>query len=570
MVRRRFFTSFQLLVIGLLVPAERSISAPTADSLITLTSSNLPIIVIDTHGQDIRDEPKITADMGVVENGAGQRNSPGDPFNGYNGKIGIEIRGSSSQTFPKKQFAVETRDTAGNELNVPLLGLPDGSDWVLYAVYNDKSLIRDALMFTIARSLGRYASRARYCELILNGEYAGVYLLLEKVGRGKNRVNISKLSAADTLGDAATGGYIVKIDKSEGASTGGWYSGLPPYPWATQRIRYQYHYPKAENLVWPQQSYITLHFRDLEVAMYGSGYADSASGYPHWMDVDALVDYILLNELGKNVDEFRLSFFMYKDRDSRGGKLVMGPLWDYTLAFGNCDYYDASMVDGFQWTYLTENTTFLHDDLYQVPFWMKKLLNDPTIRGRLRQRWNALRVERFSLGRITEVVDSLTALLAESRQRNFVRWSILGQYVWPNAFVGKTYEEEINYLKDWVDQRLRWLDGAFNTSSAGDSHGGADIPGRFELAQNYPNPFNPFTTMTYTVGGTRGRGVGVSDVSLVVYDMLGRRVATLVNERKMPGRYEATIDGSNLASGIYYYRLTAGTFVETRKALLVK
>ncbi len=447
--------------------------------------------------------------MGIIDNGPGQRNSPGDPFNGYNGKIGIEVRGSSSQAFPKKQYAVETRDSLGNERNVPLLGLPDGSDWVLYAVYNDKSLIRDALMFTIARSLGRYASRAQYCEVILNGEYAGVYLLLEKIGRGKNRVNISKLGAADTLGDAVTGGYIVKIDKIEGASTDGWYSGLPPYPWATQRIRYQFHYPKVDNLVWAQRSYVTLFFRDFEVAMYGSDYADTATGYPHWLDVDALVDYVLLNEFGKNVDEFRLSFFMYKDRESKGGKLVMGPLWDYTLAFGNCDYYDASLAEGFQWDFLFGNPAFLHEDMYQVPFWMKKLLNDPAIRAKLQQRWNALRADRFSVGRITTVIDSLTTLLAESRQRNFLRWPILGQYVWPNKFVGNTYAEEIDYLRSWIERRVRWLDQAFNTTSVGGSSKEADIPAHFELGQNYPNPFNP--TYEDQIHCGRGRGPGARD-----------------------------------------------------------
>ncbi len=560
---RNHLISFTLLVIMFLFLADGSISAPAADSLITLTSSNLPIIVIHTHGQTIQDEPKITADMGVIDNGAGQRNSPGDPFNGYNGKIGIEIRGSSSQSFPKKQYAVETRDTLGNELNVPLLGLPDGSDWVLYAVYNDKSLIRDALMFTIARALGRYASRARYCEVILNGEYVGVYLLLEKIGRGKNRVNISKLGAADTLGDAVTGGYIVKIDKTEGSSTAGWYSGLPPYPWATQRIHYQYHYPKAENLVWAQQSYITLHFRDFEVAMYGSSFADSATGYPHWLDVDALVDYILLNELGKNVDEFRLSFFMYKDRDSKGGRLIMGPLWDNTLAFGNCDYYDASLVEGFQWTYLTENTAFLHDDMYQIPFWMKKLLNDPTIRGKLRQRWNTLRTEGFSLGRITSVIDSLTTLLGESHERNFLRWSILGQYVWPNYFVGKTYAEEIDYLKNWIDLRLLWLDQAFSTSSVGGSPGEAEIPERFELAQNFPNPFNPSTTMRYALPRR-------SHVRLTVFNTMGQQVTELVNGEIEAGNHEITFNAAGLASGVYYYRLQAGPVAETKMLLFLR
>ena len=579
---RQVAIRFSLLILSSLLGAIVGRGAPPADSLITLASSDLPIIVIDTHGQTIPDEPKIDASMGVIDHGPGQRNLATDPFNGYDGRIGIEIRGSSSQMFPKKQYAVETRDSTGNELKVSLLGLPDESDWVLYAVHNDKSLLRDVLIFTIARSIGRYASRARYCEVILNGEYVGVYILLEKVARGKNRVNITKLSSADTLGDAITGGYIVKIDKTEGSETAGWYSGFPPRPGAGQRIYYQYHYPKAENLVGAQIAYITQYIRDFELAMYLPSYADSATGYPRLLDVDAFVDFVLLNEIGKNVDAYRLSCYMYKDRDSKGGRLVMGPLWDFTLAFGNCDYYDASLVEGFQWTYLTSNLAFLQTDSYQVPFWWKKLLEDPTISEKLQQRWNALRGNQLSLQRITTVIDSLATLVNESQQRNFLRWSILGKYLWPNYFVGNTYTEEINYLKNWVSGRLAWLDQAFNAVSVDDSRGLARIPERFVLFQNYPNPFNPTTVIGYSVPPqerrdlTSGSHLAVpSDVRLVVYDLLGREVAVLVDEQKPPGRYEARFsasagDGAGLSSGVYFCRLQAGGFVATMKMMLVR
>ena len=127
-------------------------------SLIEFTSSNLPIVVINTNGQIIVDDEKITADMGVIYNGEGIRNNLTDPYNNYNGKIGIEIRGSTSQMFPKKQYAVETRDALGDDLDVSLMGFPEESDWILFAPYNDKSLMRDVLVYKIASSMGRYAS----------------------------------------------------------------------------------------------------------------------------------------------------------------------------------------------------------------------------------------------------------------------------------------------------------------------------------------------------------------------------------------------------------------------------
>src|SRR5436190_179784 len=117
--------------------------------------------------------------MGIIDNGPGVKNNITDPFNNYNGKVGIELRGSSSQTFPKKQFGIELRDNDNKDIEQSLLGLPSEGDWILFAPYNDKSLMRDALAYKMARSMGRYASRTRYCELVLDGEYKGVYVLLE-------------------------------------------------------------------------------------------------------------------------------------------------------------------------------------------------------------------------------------------------------------------------------------------------------------------------------------------------------------------------------------------------------
>ena len=95
-------------------------------------------------------------------------------------------------------------------------------------------------------------------------------------------------------------------------------------------------------------------------------------------------------------------------------------------------------------------------------------------------------------------------------------------------------------------------------------------PHQISLRQNYPNPFNPSTVIKYTIAGARDQGLGGSDVKLVVYDMLGREVAVLVNERKALGSYEVSLDASALASGVYVYRLKAGPYVESRKMLLMR
>lgn len=532
----------------ILTTHERGWAVP-ADSLIALTSSNLPIVVIDTHGKEIRDEPKISADMGIIDNGPGIRNALTDSFSGYQGRIGIETRGSSSEMYPKKQYAVETQDSLGDDLDVSLLGMPAESDWVLSAPYGDKSLIRDVLLYSVARDLGRYASRSRYCELVLNGEYRGVYILLEKIKRDKNRVNIAKNEPPDSTGDALTGGYIVKIDKTEGADIEGWYSGFPPFLGSAQRVYYQFHYPKPEDLVWPQRGYITRYIRDFELAMALTTFNDPLKGYPALLDVGAFVDFVLLNEFSKNVDAYRLSCFMYKERDSKAGRFAMGPVWDYNLAFGNCNYHRASSVDGFQLCYMSDSLAFRKNETFFGPFWWKKIFDDPPMRRLLAERWRTLRSGSLSLSRITAVIDSLTGLLSESQRRNFIRWSILGHYVWPNSYVGQTYQNEIDYLKAWIAGRLNWLDREFTMTSVSGWGSGHEGPSGCTLVQNYPNPFNPSTSIPYVVYTP-----GV--VTLNVYDLLGREVTRLVNEPHSAGIYSVVFDGSACASGTYVCRLS--------------
>ena len=142
------------------------------DSVI-FTSSNLPLVLIDTEGQTIHNSYRIVANMGIINNPNGQRNYLSDPFTDYNGKISIEIRGSSSTMFDKKPYGFETQDSAGNNLNVSLMSLPKENDWVLYASYSDKTFLRNEIPYYLSRSIGTYASRTAYCELYINGSYRG-------------------------------------------------------------------------------------------------------------------------------------------------------------------------------------------------------------------------------------------------------------------------------------------------------------------------------------------------------------------------------------------------------------
>ena len=156
---------------------------PELKSKIDFKSSNLPIIKIDTKGQSITTNGKITATMQIIDNGSDKRNNISDKATGYDGQIGIKLRGNSSVSFEQKRYTIETRDESGKDIDVSLLGMPAESDWVLLAPYNDISMLRDILAFSLWNQMGHWGPHTRLCELTMNGSYRGVYILAETIKR---------------------------------------------------------------------------------------------------------------------------------------------------------------------------------------------------------------------------------------------------------------------------------------------------------------------------------------------------------------------------------------------------
>ena len=414
-------------------------------SCVYFFQSNLPIVLITTD-EAIMDDPRIVGNMEVLNDASGF-NELGDAPTGYNGLISIEIRGSSSQMFPKKSYAFETQDAAGENNNVSLLGMPEENDWILYGPYSDKSLMRNALVFELGEKLNRYTPRRRYCEVLINEDYQGVYMLMENIKRDANRVDIAKLLPEDIEGNEVTGGYILKVDKFTGDFDGGWNSPYPTVAGAENFI--QFHKPEADDLNAPQMEYIEGHITAFEDALAGPDFTDPELGYSPFVDVNSFVDLYLINELSKNIDGYRLSTYFYKQKDSNGGKIVMGPWWDYNLSLGNADYCEGANTEGFEVDTDCGNTN---------PFWWERMLEDPAYRDLTRCLWEDYRSAAWSNESIHNTIDSLAALLGEAQVREYARWPRLGEYVWPNAFVGQTYEEELDYMRDWIDDRLAWLD----------------------------------------------------------------------------------------------------------------
>ena len=415
-----------------------------------ITESNLPILIINTNGQTIWDDPKVIVDMGLIDNGYGNRNHVTDPYNGYNGKIAIETRGASSQMFPKKSYGFETRSSFNTSLdtNVSLLGMPEEHDWILSANYSDKSFLHNFLSYQIQREIGHWAARCKYVDVILNGQYWGIYILMESIKWDDDRVDINHLRSNENSYPEITGGYIIKIDKGGGD---GWASSYPPiyYP-NGQTIFYQYDSPKADSISNQQKAYIQAYVDSFEDALFGPNYMDSALGYMQFIGNNSFIDYFISNEISKNVDGYRISTYLYKDRNKT---LKAGPVWDYDIAFGNANYCGGD--DTLNWAYL-----FPCDyDSYQVPAWWPRMLTDSNFTNQLKCRWSSLRERTLSDAHLYSVIDSVANYLNESQTWNFTVWPILGTYVWPNvAPYPTTYAGEIANLKQWLSRRMEWLD----------------------------------------------------------------------------------------------------------------
>ena len=494
-----------------------------------LTSSNLPIVVLDTYNVDIPDEPKIDGTMGIIFNGDNQMNYLSDPYNEFYGQIAIEKRGSSSNTFPMKSYGLETRGPDSVNYNVSLFDWPSDNDWILYAPYTDKSLIRNVLTYDLGRQMGQYAPRTKLCEVILNGSYIGVYVLMERIKINPGRVNVDPLLYTDTLDNHLTGGYIFKVDKTTAGGVIAWTSPYTAQAPSTGPMYYQMHDPDISELHPLQLNYIHDYVDNWETALKGVNFANPQIGFRAFSDEQSFIDFFIVNELSKNVDGYRISTFLHKKRVSEGGKIHAGPLWDFNLGWGNANYCQGGQTTGWE---INFNSVCQGNGPNMNPFWFNRMLQDSVFANNLNCRWSYLRTNILSDENLTNYIDSLGSILVEPAERNYDRWPILGVYVWPNNFIGNTYQEELTYMKNWILARAAWMDAnMFGTCSSLS----VDSPNT-EL-KIIPNPTQDFVTIS---------GMS-SESSLELKDFSGKII------RIIPFNHSQTIvDLSDLANGIYF------------------
>jgi CotH kinase protein len=342
----------------------------------------------------------------------------------YRGRIGIERRGQSSQRFPKKSWSVELRDRKGYNRDVALLGMPADDDWVLYAPYNDKALMRNVIAYETARRIGRYAARTRFVEVWHDGRYHGVYVLMEKPKLQKDRI------------DQPEPAQLLEWTFSYQARQKGHYFRLP-----VSGYHILFEDPERKDLSRKRRAQVRRSIGAAERAVYHG----RRGGWRRHVDAGAAVDYILVNELFKNQDAFHASTYLSR---GAGGLWQLGPVWDFDISMGNSDYGPSATLRG----------SMLEDRV-----WAHQLYSDPDFVRAATARWRELRdagLRRWLLRTVRQHAQRLEATGAT--RRNFGRWPVLGVRVWPNppAAVGRTtYAAEVRALRSWLNQRIAWMDG---------------------------------------------------------------------------------------------------------------
>ena len=460
---------------------------------------DLPIIFVDTKQKclDNKVTDKIPATMRVLD---GKTNNVADSAKGTLYDIGIKVRGQSSAMFPKPGYSIEIRDEKGEGKDVSLFGLPPFDDWVLHGPYVDKSMLRNALAYWLFRQAGRYAPRTKHFDLYINGVYRGVYVLVEKIKRGKYRVNISKLKETDIAGDSLTGGYLWAFDKV-GTNTGGGGSnnqgGIQAEGFNTSDgLNVILHYPKKANIQKEQEEYLKKYLNDLE-ALFKNG--KNGDGFDKYVDLGSAVDYVLHQEITNNGDSYWCSFFLYKPKDKGGkngkefkeGKVTLGPPWDFNLAMSNGGMMGMG-GGGNSWQIESKGGGGGGFGFgmgggmgsLKAPNWLIGLWKRSDYQSEMKKRWAELRSGVWHTKVMDAYLDSMKTYLKSAADRNFKRWPNLGQnsgqgdsdpqpmkYCNGSGSSGmkmgmggnnaNTWDGEVEHLRKKMKERMQWMDQKF-------------------------------------------------------------------------------------------------------------
>jgi hypothetical protein len=505
---------------------------------VRLDSTRFPIVIINTDefGLPYKNIRK-KAYMDIIDNGPGKYNKPSDTANVYSGDVSIEVRGESSSEFQKRSYRFETiisTDTMEIDTNLVLLGMPADEDWILLGPFHDKAQFRNSMIFDLGRRLGSYQVRSKYCELIMNGEFVGLYCLCENIKRHPQRVNIARLRVTEISGIDVTGGYIMRMDKD--------YGGV------------QIVYPKSDNIQPEQTEYIRSFLDTFETVLYSNYFMDPDSGFRKYMSDTSLVDYLVINEITKNADAYLYSTYFYKDRADIDNRIKFGPLWDYDLAFGNTRFQEGNLTYGWQF-----------DVNKRLP--VTRILQDVAVVDLFRDRWHELRQGMLNTDSLFALIDSIVDYIHEPVLRNYEVWPVIDKPLFFPNYVSGTYEEEILNIKNWLTDRLQWID-----ENIDDLYYPVDI---YSSSNNktvaeyigfdaYPNPFSGELSLCFNSSYT-------GDLKIQFHNLLGQlslEITTPITQ----GYRELKLDSriADMPPGVYIMRVTLNSRLIGIKKLIKK
>lgn len=509
--------------------------------LIETDSTDLPLLIIETDEFGISYDQRYwsTAHMGIVNNGTGKFNKPSDLFNEYNGLISIRSRGQSSRDFSKKSYRFKLVDKALSDTSFALLGMPKESDWILFGPFTDKSQIRNKLAYDLASQMRNYAPRTRFCELMLNGQSEGLYILTENIKRGKDRVDISKLKETDISGEDVTGGYIFKFDKPDAFP-----SGTTIYAKGREIV-----YPSAATL--EQQNYLIRFLTTYDsLLLKTNDFSDPLKGFRKYASDTSLVDFIILNELVKNPDAYTFSTYMYKDRDDKDGRIKFGPVWDYDIAFGNSQFQQGFSTSGWQFDVNSRMS-------------ITRYFQDTEFVKLFRNRWHELRAHRFSNDTISGLIDQLVNQTEFASKRNYEIWPFIDINIFYQAYKPTSYSNEIEILKTWLAARVEWIDSNVDNIYYPFKKVGIEEFAQKSSIQVYPNPFTNELHLNCNLPEK-------SDVRIEIYSIMGQR-KYVYQSSHLEGFSEIILTGSELSElpvGVYYLKFMVNNVpVQTQKLM---
>jgi CotH kinase protein/Lamin Tail Domain len=430
--------------------------SPCSNSVSLGFSTSLPIMILNTKGTPASQaKARIISDVLLLANLPDAKTGVTVPNAvtpttrvEFQGHAALRIRGQSSTEFEKLQYSLELRQSLNTDFKRPvsLLDLPAEEDWVLAAPYEDKSLLRNAVAFQMSRNIDRYAPRFKFVELFIvddgatdsmfNGltcfHYRGIYVLTEKIKRGKDRVDVARLTPTDNSGVALTGGYIFKNDKGQGFEKS--------FEGASDIF---FHYPDSSKVTAAQRQYIENYWEAFDQAVDDKKFGEF-DGYNKYIDTNTFIEEMLLQEFFYNSDAYRYSSYMYKNQT---GKIKHGPIWDLNFALG---LRNATRTN--EWRFAKSF----------IPQRWKDLVTDKEFTCRAKSRWQSFRQSVWSDSSLAAIVDSFANPLisAGAVTRNFDRYPILNKLTAYNPYVRGTYAAEVQAVKDYMKVRAAWMDSA--------------------------------------------------------------------------------------------------------------